>query len=96
MQAWQKYNSPAMDFDLCFATDNLQKMQSALSKGESNLFRMSWKHQDWQRYLHTYMAGLQHQVLRQEVTASAAEHDFQPWQRPAPYVTPASRHAKPA
>ena len=94
MQAWQKYNSPALDFDLRFATDNLRQMQSALSANEAHNFKLSWEHQDWQRYMRTYMAGLQHQIFRQSVTANAADHDFQPWPRPAPYSSAASKHSK--
>lgn len=79
MQAWQKYNSPALDFDLCFQTDNLQKLQHLLSDDERQLFRLSWKCKDWQRYMTTYMAGIRHRVLKQPTVADAARHDFVPW-----------------
>lgn len=83
-----------MDFDLRFATHNLDKMQAALSNDDRCVFKLSWQNADWQRYLHTYMAGLQHQVFRQSVNANAAEHDFQPWLRPPPYAKAVSKQAK--
>ena len=79
VQAWQKYNCPALDFDLCFQTHNLQDLQRLISKDEKQLFRLSWEGQDWQRYMTTYMAGIRHGVFKQATLADAAKHDFIPW-----------------
>jgi len=79
LQAWQKYNTPALDFDLCFKTDNLHRLQQALPVEEQNVFRLSWQGTDWQRYMHTYMAGIQHRIFKQPTPADAEQHDFQPW-----------------
>ena len=79
VQAWQKYNIPALDFDLCFKIDNLQGLQQALSNEEQGLFRLSWEGADWQRYMYTYMAGIQHRIFRQSTSADALQHDFVPW-----------------
>ena len=81
MQAWQRYNSPALDFDLCFQTDNMKQLQQSLTVKQKPLFRLSWQNADWQRYLSTYMAGIQHNVFKQDVLAAADEHDFVPWPR---------------
>lgn len=79
VQAWQKYNSPALDFNLCFQTYNLQRLQQLLPDNEQQLFRMSWECKDWQRYMTTYMAGIRHGVLKQPTLANDAHHDFVPW-----------------
>ena len=83
MQAWQRYNSPALDFDLCFQTHNLRQLQHSLTAKQKPLFRLSWQDADWQRYLATYMAGIQHSIFKQDVLAAADEHDFVPWPRPS-------------
>lgn len=79
LQAWQKYNSPALDFDLCFRTQNLQRLQQLLIDNEQQLFRMSWECKDWQRYMTTYMAGVRYGVLKQSTLANDTQHDFVPW-----------------
>ena len=91
MQAWQRYNSPALDFDLCFQTDNLEQLQQSVTANQKPLFRLAWQNADWQRYLSTYMAGIQHSVFKQDVLAAADEHDFVPWCRPP--AVPASNNA---
>ena len=79
LQAWQKYNSPALDFDICFWTHNLQRLQQLLPDNEQQLFRMSWECKDWQRYMTTYMAGVRYGVLKQPTLANDTQHDFVPW-----------------
>ncbi len=79
VQAWQKYNRPALDFDLCFKTDNLQWLRQSLAVGEQSMFRLSWESADWRRYMQTYMAGIQHRIFKQATVADAAQHDFMPW-----------------
>ncbi len=79
VQAWQKYNRPALDFDLCFKTDNLQWLQQSLPVKEQSMFRLSWENADWRRYMQTYMAGIQHRIFKQPTVADAAQHDFMPW-----------------
>ncbi|KAL0022255.1 hypothetical protein WJX77_010593 [Trebouxia sp. C0004] len=78
-KAWQKYNRPALDFDLCFKTDKLQWLQQLLPVEEQSIFRLSWESADWRRYMQTYMAGIQHRILKQPTVADAAQHDFMPW-----------------
>lgn len=79
VQAWQKYNSPALDFDLCFCTHNSQRLQQLLPDQEQQLFRLCWGGEDWQRYMTTYMAGIRHSVLKQPTLADPDRHDFAPW-----------------
>ncbi len=79
VQAWQKYNSPALDFDLCFKTDNLQWLQQSLPVEEQRMFKLSWENADWRRYMQTYMAGIQHRIFKQATVADAAQHNFMPW-----------------
>ncbi|KAL0047381.1 hypothetical protein WJX82_002034 [Trebouxia sp. C0006] len=50
-KAWQKYNRPALDFDLCFKTDNLQWLQQSLPVKEQSMFRLSWENADWRRWV---------------------------------------------
>ncbi|KAL3139076.1 Fatty acyl-CoA reductase 2 [Trebouxia sp. C0010 RCD-2024] len=78
-KAWQKYNSPALDFDLCFCTHNSQRLQQLLPDQEQQLFRLCWGGEDWQRYMTTYMAGIRHSVLKQPTLADPDRHDFAPW-----------------
>ena len=78
-QAWQKYNSPALDFNLCFHTHNLQRLQQLLPDNEQQMFRMCWECKDWQRYITTYMAGIRYGVLKQPTVANDAQHNFVPW-----------------
>ncbi|KAA6426508.1 MAG: hypothetical protein FRX49_03618 [Trebouxia sp. A1-2] len=78
-KAWQKYNRPALDFDLCFKTDNLRWLRQSLPVGEQSMFRLSWESADWRRYMQTYMAGIQHRIFKQPTFADAAQHDFMPW-----------------
>lgn len=78
-KAWQKYNRPALDFDLCFCTHNSQRLQQLLPEQEQQLFRLCWAGKDWQRYMTTYMAGIRHGVLKQPTLADPDRHDFAPW-----------------
>lgn len=79
MQAWQKYNSPALDFNLCFCSHNSQRLQQLLPDEERQLFRLSWDGRHWRRYMTTYMAGIRHGVLKQPTQADPDQHDFAPW-----------------
>lgn len=94
MQAWQKYNSPPLDFDLCFATDSLAQMQADLAPGQGCQYQLSWQGKDWRRYLHTYMAGVQHQTFRQSVPANPDMHAFKPWERPSAPQLDASKQTR--
>ena len=79
MQAWQKYNTPQLDFDLRFETHNLRQLRRLTPSNEKSLFRLSWEGQDWRRYMTTYMAGIRHSVFKLTTFADAAQHDFRPW-----------------
>ena len=81
VQAWQKYNSPALDFNLCFQTENLQQLEQSLTTKQRHLFQLSWRGAKWQRYMATYMAGMQHSILKQTVPSDAKKHNFVPWSR---------------
>jgi hypothetical protein len=73
-QAWRLYNTPAIDFDLRFATTALGRLEALLAAPDRAAFRMRWQPgaDDWRAYLASYMAGISRHCLRQELTSSVS------------------------
>ncbi len=70
-QAWRLYNTPAIDFDLRFATTALGRLETLLAAPDRAAFRMRWQPgaDDWRAYLASYMAGISRHCLKQEPTS---------------------------
>ena len=70
-QAWRLYNTPAIDFDLHFATSALGRLEALLAAPDRAAFCMRWLPgaDDWRAYLASYMAGISRHCLRQEPTS---------------------------
>ena len=67
LQAWQRYNTPPLDFNLTFDTHNLSRLQAAMAAEERQLLPMSLDPLTWDTYMSQYMTAVQRIFLKQAV-----------------------------
>ena len=67
LQAWQRYNTPALDFNLTFDTHNLSRLQAAMAAEERQHLPMSLDPLTWDTYMSQYMTAVQRIFLKQAV-----------------------------
>ena len=67
LQAWQRYNTPPLDFNLTFDAHNLSRLQAAMAAEERQHLPMSLDPLTWDTYMSQYMTAMQRLFLKQAV-----------------------------
>lgn len=85
------YNTPALDFNLRFATAALARLEMLLAPPDRAPFRMRWSHTHdaWPAYLADYMAGISRFCLKQG-NDPVMNPDINPVSNPASCTSPRS------